>query len=83
MIPEWEYCELVIYSALDELGIVRQHGFVTFEGIVTPKIFAKPTHALARLRQQGWQVTTVASNTHPDGTIQRNFYLKRSRRNTK
>ena len=83
MLPEWEYCEFVIYSALDETGIMRKRGFVTFDGSATTKPLAKPAPALAKLRKQGWQVNVVASNTHPDGTVQTNFYLKRSRENKK
>ena len=83
MLPEWEYCELVIYSALDETGIMRNRGFVTFAGIATPNPLANPALALWKLRRQRWQVTTIASNTHPDGTVQRNFHLKRSKGNKK
>lgn len=74
----WEYCSVITYRTVAPDGTVRKSTFIKFP---QDPVFHKrrnATNALSELKKVNWELVSVASNVHPDGTVQLKFYLKRS-----
>jgi len=75
---EWEYSKLVTFDVLGKDGHSYKSAFVNYTDDPKWQTLPNDEDALDGLAKQGWQLITVASSNHLDGTLQTTFYLRRS-----